>query len=132
MAGKPNRAQGALVVVVLLVGLLMPGTVSAGPYIGEWGYCWKPAKDCPKGGYCWLHYWAPAVYRVKYCLFPAHVDGYPPGVPVPTTWQLQPDVCRTRPPMPTDPYGDPAGFYGRPLVPSEEEAKEKAAASEKK
>jgi hypothetical protein len=111
---------------MLLLVLGAPGTARAGPYFGDWGWCWKPGKDCPKGGYSCLHYWVPYLYRVCYCVHPAYLDEFPPGLPVPVGWRLEPYPCRTLAPMPTAPYADPAGFYGRPLVPSEEDKKEES------
>ncbi len=108
---------------LLLVVLAVPGTTQAGPYFGDWGWCWKPAPDCPRGEYsCW-HYWAPTAYWVKYCCHPANVDSYVPGLPVPVGALTQPSRCRTLPPMPSPPYADPAGYYGRAITP-EDTAKE--------
>ena len=116
MGGK-KACWGA---AVLLVVLLAPGTSRAGPFFGDWGWCWKEGKDCPCGEYCCLHYWVPMAYWVKYCVHPAHLDQYPPGLPVPTSWQLNPYRCRAVPPMPMDVYADPAGYYGRAIVPPED------------
>jgi hypothetical protein len=121
MRGKQNLGWAVLVLLMPLV----PGTARAGPYLGEWGYCWHSAPDCPHGEYCFLHYWIPDLYRVKYCVHPAHLDQYPPAVPVPTISQWYAFPCRLTPPAPTPVYADPAAYYGRPLVPPEEEAKEK-------
>ena len=110
---------------VLLLGLLSPATASAGPYFGDWSWCWKPAKDCPRGNYCFLHYWTPQLYRVIYCARRASVDSYPPGIGIPPGYMLGMYPCRTTPPVPTPPYANPAGYYGSPIVPAPEEPKEK-------
>jgi hypothetical protein len=112
-------------VLVLLLGLLVPATASAGPYFGDWSWCWKPGKDCPRGDYCFLHYWTPQLYRVCYCVHPANIDQYPPGLGLPPGYQFDLHPCRTAPPSPTSPYAGPAAYYGRPIVPPPEEAKEK-------
>jgi hypothetical protein len=67
----------------------------------------------------------PMAYRVKYCLHPADLDQYPPGLPVPTGFRVYPSQCRSNPPMPTHPYADPEGYYGIPILPREEAASEK-------
>jgi hypothetical protein len=113
------------VAFALFVGLLLPTASKAGPYIGDFGWCWKPAKDCPRGQYCFLHYWTPALYRVIYHFHPAYIDQYPPGLPVDPSFDQQVSPCRTLPPMPTHAYADPAGFYGRPILPESVDQKEK-------
>jgi hypothetical protein len=125
-----NQVQWRLTLVLLL--LLAAAPTQAGPYIGEWGWCWKPDPNCPKGEYCFLHYWTPTWYRVKYCVHPAYIDQYPPGVPVPVGWTFEEQRCRSIPSMPSAPYADPAGFYGRSIVPSDEESKEKPDVKETK
>ncbi len=112
-------------VLVLCVGLLLPATSQAGPYIGDFGYCWKPAKECPKGEYSFLHYWTPTMYRAIYHFLPAHLDQYPPGLPVALSWQAVPSACRTEAPIPTPEYADPAGFFGRPVLPEATDDKDK-------
>jgi hypothetical protein len=102
----------------LLLALLIPGRAPAGPYIGDFGWCWKPAKDCPKGQYSFLHYWTPLLIRFAQEVFPANVDSYAPGLPVDLSWQIEPSRCRTMPPVPTPAYADPAGFFGRPVLPA--------------
>jgi hypothetical protein len=109
---------------VLVVGLLLPGSTHAGPYLGDFGWCWKPAPDCPCSEYCFLHYWTPALYRAIYHFHPAHLDQYPPALPVAASFELEPSCCRTIPPMPTHPYADPAGFFGRPVLPDESAQKD--------
>jgi hypothetical protein len=118
MVGKHRLMLAAL---VLLVTFLLPGVAQAGPYLGEWGWCWHPEKDCPRGKYCFLHYWTPQFYRVSYCVHHPNVDQYPPGLPIPAGSQLYPFPCRTVSPTPTPPYADPAGYYGRPIIPPPEE-----------
>jgi hypothetical protein len=113
--------------IALVVGLLFFAArpSEAGPYIGDFGWCWKPAPNCPKGRYCFLHYWTPTWYWVKYCLFPAYPEQYAPGVPVPVGNIEQPSRCRTLPPFPSLPYSNPAEFFGVQIVPDREEAQEK-------
>ena len=106
-----------LMAVVLLVGLLMPAAAKAGPYLGEWGWCWNPAPDCPRGMYSPWHYWNPVHYRIRGWVHPSYQDQYPPG-PSPTPpifTEVQPSRCRTQPPAPSPPYADPAAYYGRPI-----------------
>ena len=121
MAAERNRSW---VVLGVALTLLTAGAAQAGPYIGDWGYCWHPAPGCPKGDYCFLHYLTPYLYRTIYCAHPAYLDQYPPGVCVPVGFRDYPNRCRTAYPSPTHPYADPAGFYGRPLIPPEGEAKD--------
>jgi hypothetical protein len=122
MIGKQVPWRAALVAGLLL---LAAQSSRAGPYIGEFSWCWKPAPDCPKGDYCFLHYWTPTWYRVKYCVHPAYPEQFPPGLPVPAGALVQPAHCRSIPPRPSLPYADPAGFFGVQIVPDEEEAREK-------
>jgi hypothetical protein len=121
MRGKHRRWWRVL---VLCAGLLLPATSQAGPYIGDFGYCWKPAKDCPKGQYSFLHYWVPLAYLFAHELFPVNIDQYPPGLPVEVSWAVEPSPCRTAPPLPTPAYADPAAFFGRPVLPEAVEAKD--------
>jgi hypothetical protein len=120
MLGKRDRWWAAL---ALLLPLVLPGAGRAGPYFGEWSWCWKPARDCPCGEYCCLHYYAPTLYRVKYCCHRAYLDQYPPGLPVPVGWRPEGFPCRTAPPVPDAPYADPAGFYQRQVIPPPGEEK---------
>jgi hypothetical protein len=100
-----------------LLAALLAGTAQAGPYLGDWGWCWHQEKGCPKGDYCFLHYWTPVLYQVKYCLHPAHIQQAPPGVPVPLDYLTFKFPCRTLAPMPPPAYSDPAGYYGRAVLP---------------
>jgi hypothetical protein len=110
---------------MLLLGLLVPAPALAGPFLGEWGWCWQPSRDCPRGDYSPLHYWAPTVYRVRACLHPSNLDQYPPGPhpPVPATYEYHRYCCPTTPPAPTSPYADPVGYYGRPITPPANQGK---------
>jgi hypothetical protein len=103
--------------VALFLGLLAPVPAQAGPYFGDWSYCWHPAKDCPKGDYCFLHYWTPLYYRVRAYCHPVNVSSAPPGLPIPYGFQVFPYPCRTKLPAPTLPYSDPAGYFERELIP---------------
>jgi hypothetical protein len=116
MARKQGRWRTAL---VLWVGLLAPGTVLAGPYLGDWGWCWHPARDCPRGEYSALHYWTPGLYKVRMYVHPSNLDQYPPGpsVPVPATFETTKYPCRSIPTAPTAPYADPAAYFGRQILP---------------
>ena len=129
MGGKHDRRWVGL---ALLLALLAPGIAQAGPYFGEWGWWWHPAPGCPRGNYCALHYHTPYLYRVIYCWHRPNLDQYPPGLPVPVLWPKYAFVCRTIPPVPTPPYADPAGYFGRPIVPSEGEQEKKEDATGKK
>jgi hypothetical protein len=111
--------------IALLVAPFLPQAAHAGPYIGDFGWCWKPAKECPRGQYSFLHYWTPRVYQYAHELFPPNVDQFPPGLPVDPSFDQLVSPCRTQPPMPTHPYADPSGYYGRPVLPEEISQKEK-------
>jgi hypothetical protein len=116
MAGKRGRWRTALVLGLVL---LVPTGASAGPYFGEWGLIWHEAKNCPRGVYSPLHYWAPALYYARYFLHPSNLDQYSPG-PTPSPPVQFEDFrfpCRSLPPRPTSPYADPTAYYGRPLAP---------------
>ena len=76
MAGKHGRWGTAL---LLWIGLLAPATALAGPYLGDWSWCWRPARDCPRGEYSPLHYWVPGLYKVRANVHPADLDQYPAG-----------------------------------------------------
>ena len=114
MKGKWGRCW---VVLGLLLMLLLPRSAQAGPFFGDWGWCWHPAKDCAPSLYSPWHYWAPTVYRYHAYCKPANLDSYAPGVPVPITFMYLGFKCRSIAPAPTPPYADPSGFYGVPLVP---------------
>ena len=113
MAGKYGRWGMAL---VLLLGLLVPSVAQAGPYIGEWGWWWHPAPNCPPGEYSWLHYWAMRVYRFRAWAHPSNLDQYPPGVcpPLPAPLFANRWRCQSKLPVPSGPYAIPEGFYGQP------------------
>jgi|ERR1043165_630784 hypothetical protein len=117
-----RKHAGAYTALVITLALLLPGTALAGPYFGDWGWCWHPAPDCPRRVYSPLHYWAPCLYQVRACVHPSTVDQYPPG-PCPAVapnFYFDPYRCRTTLPAPTAPYADPAGYYGRPVAPPRE------------
>jgi hypothetical protein len=115
MAAKLRRWRVAL---VLLLGLL-PAPALAGPYFGDWGWCWHEGRDCPRSAYCFLHYWAPELYKARACLCPSNLDQYPPGpaLPAPPHVDINRSRCRSIPPAPTAPYADPEAYYGRPVAP---------------
>jgi hypothetical protein len=107
--------------VVLMLGLLAPTPALAGPYLGEWGAWWRPARDCPRGCYSPLHYWLPTAYQLRAQVHPSSLDQYPPGpVCVTPTYEINCYRCRTAPGAPTAPYADPESYYGRPIVPPRE------------
>jgi hypothetical protein len=120
-----NGKQGRLALLGLVLGLLAPAGARAGPYLGDWGWCWHPAPGCPGGDYCFLHYWAPDLYRVKYHCHPQSVDGYPPGLPVPPVSAVYHFPCKTYPAAPSPPYSYPEGYFGRPIIPTPDEAAKK-------
>lgn len=115
-----RRGRWRMVGVLLLV-LLIPAAAEAGPFLGEWGYFWNPAPDCPRGEYSPLHYWAPELYVVRSCVHPVNLDQYPPGPcpPVPVAFMFEKYCCRTTPPAPSAPYANPSAYYGIDLVPSQ-------------
>jgi hypothetical protein len=116
MAGKWG---GCCLALVLGLCVLAPDIVSAGPYLGDWGLCWHDSKDCQRNEYCPLHYWTPCLYKVRAYVHPSNLDQYPPGTspPVIPTFELNKVRCRTIPPGPTQPYADPAGYFGREVIP---------------
>jgi hypothetical protein len=121
MAGKRG---GRRAIGVLLLALLAPGTAAAGPYFGEWGWWYHP-KDCPRGWYSPLHYWAAELYRARACLRPPNLDQYPPGPcqPVAPSFDISRHRCPATFPAPSSPYADPAAYYGRPILPQPETAR---------
>jgi hypothetical protein len=116
MAGKNGRWCAAL---VLLLGLLAPSPVLAGPYFGDWGWCWHQSAGCPRGDYCPLHYWMPTIYRVRGWVHPSNLDQYPagPSPAVAATYLFDRSGCIAKSPAPTFPYADPSGYYGVPTTP---------------
>ena len=92
--------------LVLSVTLLMPGIVMAGP---------KCEGDCPRSEYARLHYWAPTLFLVRAYVHPSNLDQYPPGPAgcIAPSYEFTKQKCPTTPAMPTSPYADPAGYYGR-------------------
>jgi hypothetical protein len=105
--------------VVLWIGLLAPGTALAGPYLGDWGWCWHQDRDCARGEYSPLHYWTPGLYKVRAYVHPSNLDQYPPGPSpsVPASFETTRYRCRSIPPTPSSPYADPTGYYGRQVLP---------------
>jgi hypothetical protein len=116
MTGTHGRWRALL---VLLLGLLAPTPALAGPFFGDWSWCWHPSPDCPHGQYSPLHYWAPGVYKVRACVHPSNLDQYPPGPtpPVAPSYQYSKYGCPSIRPAPTSPYADPVGYYGRSVTP---------------
>jgi hypothetical protein len=103
-------------VVTLGLALAVPQIASAGPFFGDWGWCWHPCRDCPRGDYSHLHYWTVGLYKARAVFHPSSLDQYPPG-PSPTPpidYLYTPYPCRTTPPAPAVPYADPAAYFGRP------------------
>jgi hypothetical protein len=114
--------------LMLLMLVLGPRSAQAGPFLGDWSWCWSPqSKDCSPSLYCPLHWWTPTLYRAHAWFCPANLDSYPPGLPVQPTFVFQRYPCQSTPPAPSPPYADPAAFYGIPIVPAPEETKEKPA-----
>jgi hypothetical protein len=97
----------------LTITATLGALASAGPFFGDWCV----PHDCPQGDYCSLHFMLPGYYRLRACVHPSNVDQYPDGVDISATAQTTKQRCRTEPPMPTTPYADPAGFYGRSMKP---------------
>jgi hypothetical protein len=112
MARKFIGGRAALAV---LLALTLSPSAFAGKFLGDW--CWY-SQDCPRGDYCWLHYWAPAIYRVRACAVRPNLDQYPPGPcgPIPVGYIEQKYCCPYRAPAPSIPYADPAGYFARPLA----------------
>src|SRR4029077_3354825 len=115
--GTKKILRTALLAAV--IGCMTCASAFAGPFFGDSSWGWRPAKDCPRGAYSPLHYWAPSAYQLRAQLFPSNLDQYPPGpsANVPPTYQYECYRCRPLPPMPTAPYADPEGYFGRPIVP---------------
>jgi hypothetical protein len=115
MTGKMGRR---LVLLALLAGMLRAGTAQAGPYLGDFGWCWKPeCDDCPRREYSPLHFWVPTYYRLRACFKPSNVDSYPPGAGAGHHYEYTFYPCVTTPQAPTPPYADPEAYYGIPMVP---------------
>jgi len=115
MTGRRTARWAAL---GLAIGLLLPSAASAGPFLGDWGWCWRPAADCPRGEYSPLHYWFMEWYRIRACAHPSYLDQYPPG-PCPPVTAAYEDLrfpCRSTPPAPATPYATPGAYYGRPTA----------------
>jgi hypothetical protein len=115
MAGKRGFGLACLV----LLGMFTGSIAHAGPFLGDWGWCWNPAPGCPPRLYSALHYQAPGIYRVRGWVHPSYLDQFAPG-PSPTPpapIQFEPSACRSIPPAPTAPYANPAAFFGRPSSP---------------
>jgi hypothetical protein len=117
MDGKRGRWWRGCAGLVLLLGLLAPSSALAGPYLGEWGWHWNPAGDCPPGAYSPLHYWARNAYIARAWFHPSNLDQYPPGpcASPPISYEYHAYPCRSTPPAPSTPYGNPVGYYGRPV-----------------
>jgi hypothetical protein len=99
---------------VLFLGLIVPGTVLAGPECGWWNH----SPECPRSEYPRLHYWAPSWYLLRSQVHPTNLDQYPPGPAcVQPSFEFTKYKCRTTPPTPSAPYADPASYYGRALTP---------------
>ena len=113
MEMKNHACRSAL---VLCLALLVAPTALADP---DSAWPWHSRRDCPRGNYSLLHYWAPSLYQVRACLHPSYLDQYPPGPfpPVPPSFELTKYKCPSIPPSPSAPYADPAGYYGRPVAP---------------
>ncbi len=109
----PRRIARRWSAMALLLGLLAPAPLMAGPYLGEWSWCWHPAPGCSRGVYSPLHYWAPDLYKARACLHPSNVDQYPPGPcpPVEPSFLTFKSPCQSAPPITPLPYADPAGYY---------------------
>lgn len=106
--------HGCFPAAAVVIALLTPALSWAGPYLGEWGWCWHRAKDCPRGAYSPLHYWAPELYKIRANVHPSNLNQFPPG-PYPAvapTFQTTKFPCPIAPPMVPTPYQDPAGYYG--------------------
>jgi hypothetical protein len=96
--------------------MLAPPIASAGPFLGDFGWCWRQGPDCPRGTYSPHHYWSTEFFRARALVRPVYLDQYPPGPhpPVEPTFNFRNYPCPSTPPAPTAPYADPAGYYGRP------------------
>jgi len=116
MAAKVHRWQSVL---VLLLAFLVPSPAIAGPFFGEWSWCWRPAPDCPRGVYSPCHYWCPEIYYIRACVCPSNLDQYPPGPfpPVAPVYQFNCSPCQSAPAMPSSPYANPEAYYGRAIAP---------------
>jgi hypothetical protein len=103
---------GSIALTLLVAGACAP--VEAGPYFGEWSWCWRPGPECSRGDYSRLHYWAPELYRVRACLCPSNVDQYPPGPypPVAPGFLDLPSRCQYTAPTPSPAYAEPGAYYG--------------------
>ena len=101
MTGKQFAA------LVLSFSLLMQGALLAGPRCKR--------DECLRSDYTRLHYWAPTLFLVNAYIHPSNLDQYPPGPAacIAPAFVVSKQKCPTSPPMPTSPYANPAGYYGR-------------------
>jgi hypothetical protein len=97
--------------------VLVPRTAQAGPYLGDWAWCWKPTGDCAPNEYSFLHYWARDLYILRSWFKPSYLDQFAPGLPVPVVGLTLPANCRSIAPMPSFPYASPAAYFGRAVLP---------------
>jgi hypothetical protein len=112
-----GKHGGTLAALVLTLGLLATERATADtPFCKLWP--WR--QDCPTGDYCRLHYWTPGLYYLREYCRPSNLDQYPPGpcAPIAPNFLIATYRCPYASPAPSPPYADPAGYYGRPLVPA--------------
>jgi hypothetical protein len=103
--------RNQLAALALSVMMLTPASLLAGPDCAS--------GDCQRSDYSRLHYWTPTLFMVRAYIHPSNLDQYPPGpmsVSIPATFDTTKYRCPTAPAMPSTPYADPAGYYGRTQV----------------
>ncbi len=105
-------------VVLLVIGLMVPTQAQAGPFFGEWSWCWHAGRECPHGQYSPLHYWMPEFYEIRACVCPSNLDQFLVGpLPqMPPGYETMPYRCQSTPATGSSPYANPAAYYGRAVV----------------
>jgi len=101
-------------IAALFLGLVTTSALRADD--GPW---WRRCRDCPRGDYSPLHYWAPGWYELRAQIHRVNLDQYPPG-PEPSvapSYEYQRYPCPATPPAPSSPYANPAAYYGRTTTP---------------
>ena len=55
--------------------MLAARPAQAGPFFGDWGWCWHPSGHCAPWLYSPCHYWVPTAYKLHAYVKPANLDG---------------------------------------------------------
>jgi hypothetical protein len=97
-----------------VIGCLTCASATAGPFFGDGSWFWRPARDCPRGQYSPMHYWAPSAYQLRAQVHPSNLNQYPPGpsAGVPPSFAYECYRCPSLPPLPSLPYSNPEAYFG--------------------